>query len=85
VTRKTTTLDRRSRQFDGIEMRAEFHHDTGRLRIFEDAAIRAERFPPQSWMAIVSVTGYSTCGRCPNERDLVLVLSNFRSNRVGHS
>jgi hypothetical protein len=57
-----------SKQFDGIEMRAEFHHDTGRLRIFEDAAIRAEWFPPQSWMAIVSVAGYGTWGRRPNEK-----------------
>jgi hypothetical protein len=72
-----------SKQFDGIEMRAEFHHDTGRLRIFEDAAIRAEWFPPQSWMAIVSVAGYGTWGRRPNEKDLIILLNDFRSGRLG--
>ncbi len=72
-----------SKQFDGITMRAEFHLDSGCLRIFEDAAIRAAWFAPRSWLAIVSVAGYSTWGRRPNERDLVLLLDNFRSNRVG--
>jgi hypothetical protein len=72
-----------SKQFDGITMRAEFHLDSGRLRIFENTAIRAEWFPPQSWLAIVSVAGYSTWGRRPNERDLVLLLNDFRSRRVG--
>jgi hypothetical protein len=72
-----------SKQFDGTTMRAEFHLDSGRLRIFEETAIRAEWFPPQSWLAVVSVAGYSTWGRRPNERDLVLLLDNFRSNRVG--
>jgi hypothetical protein len=72
-----------SKQFDGITMRAEFHLDSGRLRIFEETAIRAEWFPPQSWLAVVSVAGYSTWGRRPNERDLVLLLNDFRSRRVG--
>ena len=72
-----------SKQFDGITMRAEFHLDSGCLRIFEETAIRAELFPPQSWLAVVSVAGYGTCGRRPNERDLVLLLNDFRSRRVG--
>jgi hypothetical protein len=72
-----------SKQFDGITMRAEFHLDSGCLRIFQDTAIRADWFPPQSWLAIVSVAGYSTWGRRPNERDLVLLLNDFRSRRVG--
>ena len=72
-----------SKQFDGATMRAEFHHDSGRLRIFENTAIRAEWFPPQSWLAVVSVAGYSTWGRRPNERDLVLLLNDFQSRRVG--
>jgi hypothetical protein len=72
-----------SKQFGGITMRAEFHRDSGRLRIFENTAIRAEWFPPQSWLAIVSVAGYSTWGRRPNEGDLVLLLNDFRSRRVG--
>ena len=72
-----------SKQFNGITMRAEFHLDSGRLRIFQDTAIRAEWFPPQSWLAIVSVAGYSTCGRRPNETDLVLLLNDFRARRVG--
>jgi hypothetical protein len=62
-----------SKQFDGITMRVEFHLASGRLRIFEETAIRAEWFPPQSWLAVVSVAGYSTCGRRPNERDCSLV------------
>jgi hypothetical protein len=49
-----------SKQFDGITMRAEFHLDSGRLRIFEETAIRAEWFPPQSRLAVVSVAGYGT-------------------------
>jgi hypothetical protein len=72
-----------SKQFDGITMRAEFHLDSGRLRIFEETAIRAEWFPPQSWLAVISVAGYSTWGRRPNTRDLVLLLDDFRSRRVG--
>ncbi len=72
-----------SKQLDCITMRAEFHLDSGRLRIVEETAIRAERFPPQSWLAVVSVAGYSTWGRRPNERDLVLLLNEFRSRRVG--
>ena len=72
-----------SKQFDGITMRAEFQLDSGRLRIFEETAIRAEWFPPQSWLAVVSVAGYSTRGRRPNARDLVLLLHDFRSRRVG--
>ena len=72
-----------SKQFNGITMRAEFYLDTGRLCIFEDTAVRAEWFPPQSWLAIVSVAGYRTWGRRPNEKDLVLLLNDFRSRRVG--
>jgi hypothetical protein len=72
-----------SKQFDGTTMRAEFYLDSGRLRIFEETVIRAELFPPQSWLAVVSVAGYSTCGKRPNERDLVLLLNDFRSRRVG--
>src|ERR1700687_1426797 len=72
-----------SKQFDGITMRAEFHLDSGRLRIFEETAIRAEWFPPQSWLAVVSVAGYSTRGSRANERDLVLLLNDLRSRRGG--
>ncbi|MDB5783660.1 MAG: hypothetical protein JWQ50_3575 [Caballeronia mineralivorans] len=72
-----------SKQFDRITMRAEFHLDSECLRIFEETAIRGEWFPPQSWLAVVSVAGYSTWGRRPNERDLVLLLNDFRCRRVG--
>ncbi len=72
-----------SKQFDGITMRAEFHLDSGRLRIFGETAIRTEWFTPQSWLAVVSVAGHSTWSRRPHERDLVLLLNDFRSRRVG--
>ncbi|SOE92684.1 hypothetical protein SAMN05414139_05439 [Burkholderia sp. D7] len=68
-----------SKQF-GITMRAEFHLDSGCLRIFEETAIRAEWFPPQSWLAVVSVTGYSTWGRRPNQKDLVHICRQWAAH-----
>jgi hypothetical protein len=72
-----------SKRIDGMSMSAEFHRDTGRLRIFEGSVIIAEWFPPHSWFAIASVAGYSTWGTRPNERDLALVLDDFFLQRTG--
>jgi hypothetical protein len=74
---------RASKRIDGMLMSAEFHRDTGRLRIFDGAVAIAEWFPPHSWFAIASVAGYSTWGTRPNERDLTLVLEDFVLQRMG--
>jgi hypothetical protein len=72
-----------SRRIDGMSMSAEFHRDTGRLRILDGGVVIAEWFPPYSWFAIASVAGYSTWGTRPNERDLALVLDDFVLQRTG--
>jgi hypothetical protein len=64
-------------------MSAEFHIDTGRLRILEANRLRVELFPPHSWFAIASVAGNSRWGTRPRERDLQLVLENFIMQRFG--
>jgi hypothetical protein len=74
---------RASTSNDGMSMSAEFHRDTGRLRIFDGAVVIAEWFPPHSWFAIASVAGYSTWGTRPNEQDLALVLDDFILQRTG--
>jgi hypothetical protein len=72
-----------SKSFDGVVLRAEFHRDTGRLRIFEREVVVVERCPPHSWLAIASVAGYSTSGPRPSEKDLGLLLDEFQSRRAG--
>ncbi|WP_241202371.1 MULTISPECIES: hypothetical protein [unclassified Caballeronia] len=74
---------RASKHIDGMSMSAEFHRDTGRLRILDAGVVIAEWFPPHSWFAIASVAGYSTWGTRPNERDLALVLDDFVLQRTG--
>jgi hypothetical protein len=74
---------RASTQIDGISMSAEFHRDTGRLRIIDEGVVIAEWFPPHSWFAIASVAGYSTWGTRPNERDLAMVIEDFLLQRGG--
>jgi hypothetical protein len=66
-----------SKFFDGLPMSAEFHRDTGRLRILEGESVLAEWFPPHSWFAIASVAGYSTWGTRPSEHDLALLLDDY--------
>jgi len=66
-----------SRIVDGESIRAEFFCDTGRLRIIGGGVVRAEWFPPHSWVAIASVSGHSRWGTRPNERDLQLLIDNF--------
>jgi len=72
-----------SKQIDGMSMSAEFHRDTGRLRILDAGVVIAEWFPPHSWFAIASVAAYSTWGTRPNECDLALVLDDFVLERNG--
>jgi hypothetical protein len=62
---------------------AEFHIDTGRLRIFERGMLRVELFPPHSWFTVASVAGNSRWGTRPREADLRLVLDNFIQQRFG--
>jgi hypothetical protein len=64
---------------------AEFHIDTGRLRILERGMLRVELFPPHSWFAIASVAGNSRWGTRPRERDLHAVVENFIMQRFGMS
>ncbi|SAL01260.1 hypothetical protein [Caballeronia ptereochthonis] len=62
---------------------AEFHIDTGRLRIFERGVLRVELFPPHSWFTVASVAGNSRWGTRPREADLHLVVENFILQRFG--
>ncbi|SAK93154.1 hypothetical protein AWB75_06638 [Caballeronia catudaia] len=64
---------------------AEFHIDTGRLRIFERGMLRVELFPPHSWFTVASVAGNSRWGTRPREGDLRLVLENFIQQHFGIS
>jgi hypothetical protein len=66
-----------SKHVDGMPMSAEFHRDTGRLRILDGGVVLAEWFPPHSWFAIASVAGYSTWGTRPSEQDLARLLDDF--------
>jgi hypothetical protein len=62
---------------------AEFHIDTGRLRLYERGLLRVELFPPHSWFTVASVAGNSRWGTRPRETDLRLVLENFIQQRFG--
>ncbi|WP_321795435.1 hypothetical protein [Caballeronia sp. J97] len=67
----------------GGAVSAEFHIDTGRLRIFERGTLRVELFPPQSWFTVASVAGNSRWGTRPREADIRLVVENFILQRFG--
>jgi hypothetical protein len=67
-----------SKLLDGVLMSAEFLSDTGRLRILQGGIVVAEWFPPNSWLAIASVAGYSGWGTRPNEQDLSALLDDLR-------
>lgn len=67
----------------GGAVSAEFHPDTGRLRILERGMLRVELFPPHSWFTVASVAGNSRWGTRPRERDLYLVVENFIMQRFG--
>ena len=67
----------------GGAVSAEFHIDTGRLRIFERGVLRVELFPPHSWFTVASVAGNSRWGTRPREADILLVVENFIMQRYG--
>ncbi|SAK96048.1 hypothetical protein AWB78_05394 [Caballeronia calidae] len=67
----------------GGAVSAEFHIDTGRLRIFERGALRVESFPPHSWFTVASVAGNSRWGTRPREADLYLVVESYVLQRFG--
>ncbi|SAK78427.1 hypothetical protein AWB80_04772 [Caballeronia pedi] len=67
----------------GGAVSAEFHIDTGRLRILERGMLRVELFPPHSWFTVASVAGNSRWGTRPREADLYLVVENFIQQRFG--
>jgi hypothetical protein len=69
----------------GGAVSAEFHIDTGRLRILERGLLRVELFPPHSWFAVASVAGNSRWGTRPRETDLHLVVESFILQRFGMS
>jgi hypothetical protein len=62
---------------------AEFHIDTGRLRIVESGLVRVELFPPHSWFSIASAAGKSRWGTRPVEADLRRVLESYVAQRTG--
>jgi hypothetical protein len=66
-----------SKTIGGESIHAEFLRDTGRLRILGGVTVRAEWFPPHSWFAIASVSGYSRWGTRPDEADLLRLIDNF--------
>jgi hypothetical protein len=74
----TASIDTR----DGA-VSAEFHIDTGRLRILERGMLRVELFAPHSWFTIASVAGNSRYGTRPCERDLQLVVESYIMQRFG--
>ncbi len=72
-------------ELPGGTVTAEFHPDTGRLRILQDDMLRVELFPPHSWFTVASVAGNSRWGTRPREADLYLVLESFVMQRFGMS
>jgi hypothetical protein len=74
-------LIRASAQQNGTAVCADFDRDTGRLRVFENGALRFEWFPPHSWFMIASVAGFSKWGCHPGEQELEAVLRDVLSRR----
>ena len=70
-----------SKLIDGFVLRADFHRDTGRLRILQGEVVLVERCPPHAWLEIASVAGYSISGPRPSEKDLDLLLDEFQCRR----
>jgi hypothetical protein len=72
-----------SKSFGGVVLHAEFQRDTGRLRILEGEVVIVERWPPHSWFAIASIAGHSTSGPRPSQKDLSLLLDDYKSRQAG--
>jgi hypothetical protein len=66
-------------QVRDIELCAEYSEATGRLRLLRDGAPVCEWFPPNSWIAIASVSGARNWGTRPNPEELRALLENHVS------
>jgi hypothetical protein len=66
-------------QVRDIEMCAEYSAATGRLRLLRDGAVLREWFPPNSWIAIASVSGARNWGTRPSSDELRVLLENHVS------
>jgi hypothetical protein len=74
-------LIRASAQQNGTAVCADFDRDTGRLRVFENGALRFEWFPPHSWFMVASAAGLSKWGCHPGEQELEAVLRDVLARR----
>jgi len=61
-------------QVRGIEMCVDYCSATDRLRLLRDGAVLNEWFPPNSWIAIASVSGARNWGTRPNSDELRALL-----------
>lgn len=66
-------------QVRGIEMCVDYSSATGRLRLLRDGAVLHEWFPPNSWIAIASVSGARNWGTRPNSDELRALLESHVS------
>jgi hypothetical protein len=57
-------------------MCAEYSAATGRLRLLRNGAVLREWFPPNSWIAIASVSGARNWGTGPSAEELRALLEN---------
>lgn len=57
----------------------EYSEATGRLRLLRDGLLLGEWFPPNSWIAIASVSGARNWGTRPNSDELRALLENHVS------
>jgi hypothetical protein len=62
-----------------IEVCAEYSAVTGRLRLLRDGAVLREWFPPNSWIAIASVSSARTWGTGPSFDELGALLEKYIS------
>jgi hypothetical protein len=74
-----TSCGRVITQVRDIEMCAEYSAATGRLRLLRDGAVLHEWFPPNSWIAIASVSGARNWGTRPSSDELRALLESHVS------
>lgn len=66
-------------QLDGTELCADYCGQTGRLRILRGTSVMREWFPPNSWIAVVSVAGARNWGTQPDAAELQILLESQAS------
>jgi hypothetical protein len=66
-------------QVRGIEICAEYSSATGRLRLLRGGAVLCEWFPPNSWIAIASVSDARNWGTRPSSDELRALLESHVS------